>query len=99
MILPVVEKHNIGVVGMKSLGGGVLLGGGILRDYLSVKECLTYSFSMPAPVTVVGMKSIAEVEENVAVARSFVRMTPEELDSMHAKIKAVFPPDKHGWNK
>lgn len=99
MILPVVEKHNIGVVGMKSLGGGALLGGGILRDYLSVKECLTYSFSMPAAVTVVGMKSIAEVEENVAIARSFVSMGQEELDSMHTKIKAVFPPDKHGWNK
>jgi aryl-alcohol dehydrogenase-like predicted oxidoreductase len=93
MILPVVEKHNIGVIGMKSLGGGVL------RDYLSVKECLNYSFSMPAAVTVVGMKSIAEVKENVAIARSFVSMGQEELDSMHAKIKAVFPPDKHGWSK
>lgn len=99
MILPVVEKHNIGVIGMKSLGGGVLSGGGILRDYLSVKECLTYSFSMPAVVTVVGMKSVAEVEENVAVARSFVSMKPEELDSMHAEVKAVYPPDMHSWNK
>ncbi len=99
MILPVVEKHNIGVIGMKSLGGGALLGGGILRDYLSVKECLTYSFSMPAAVTVVGMKSVAEVEENVAVAGSFVSMKPEELDSMHAEVKAVYPPDMHSWNK
>ena len=93
IILPVVEKHDIGVIGMKSLGGGVLM------EYLSVKECLTYSFSMPAAVTVVGMKSIAEVEENAAVARSFVNMGPEELDSMHAKVKEAVPPDKHGWNK
>jgi len=99
MILPVVEKYDIGVVGMKSLGGGALLGGGVLKEYLSVKECLTYSFSMPAAVTVVGMKSIAEVEENAAVARSFVSMKPEELDSMHAKVKEAVPPDKHGWNK
>jgi predicted aldo/keto reductase-like oxidoreductase len=99
MILPVVEKHNIGVIGMKSLGGGALLGGGVLKEYLSVKECLTYSFNMPAAVTVVGMKSIAEVEENAAVARSFVSMGPEELDSMHAKVKEAVPPDKHSWNK
>jgi len=45
------------------------------------------------------MKSIAEVEENVAVAKSFVSMEPEELDSTHAKVKAAIPPDKHTWNK
>ena len=93
IILPVIERHNIGVIGMKSLGGGVL------KDYLSIKECLTYSLSMPAIVTIVGMKSVAEVEENAAIARSFVSMKPEELDSMHARVEAAVPADKHGWNK
>ena len=93
MILPVAKKYNIGVICMKSLGGGVL------KDYLSIKECLNYSMSMPTTVTIVGMKSTAEVEDNVAIARSFVSMKPEELDSMHAKVEAIVPPDKHGWNK
>lgn len=93
IILPVIKKHNIGVIGMKSLGGG------ILKDYLSIKECLTYSLSMPATVTIVGMKSVAEVEGNIAIARSFVSMKPEELDSMHAKVESSVPADKHGWNK
>ncbi len=93
MVLPAVEKYNIGVIGMKSLGGG------ILKDYLSVKDCLVYSMSMPADVTIVGMKSIEEVEDNVAIAKSFVGMEPEELDSMHKRIKGIVPEDKHGWNK
>jgi predicted aldo/keto reductase-like oxidoreductase len=78
---------------MKSLGGGVL------KDFLSIKECLTYSMSMPVTVTIVGMKSVAEVEENIAIARSFVSMKPEELDSMHSKVESSVPADKHGWNK
>jgi predicted aldo/keto reductase-like oxidoreductase len=93
IILPVVKKYNIGVIGMKSLGGGVL------KDYLSIKECLVYSMSMPTTVTIVGMKSIADVEANVTIAKEFVNMKPEELDSMHAKIKAIVPADKHVWNK
>ena len=78
---------------MKSLGGGVL------KDYLSIKDCLIYSMSMPVAVTIVGMKSVPEVEDNVSIARSFVGMKPEELDSMHAKVKSAVPVDKHGWNK
>jgi aryl-alcohol dehydrogenase-like predicted oxidoreductase len=93
MILPVVKKHNVGVICMKSLGGGVL------KDYLSIKDCLIYSMSMPVTVTIVGMKSVNEVEDNVSIARSFVSMKPEELDSMHAKVKSAVPVDKHGWNK
>jgi len=84
-LLPRARELNVGVVNMKPLGGGNLL-----KPIEQDEEALEYDitavaairFCMTNPdVTVVipGMQAIAEIEENVATANSFVPMSDEEV--------------------
>ena len=75
-VVPVCLKKNVGVIGMKGMGGrdGILLG----KEGLTYEECLNYCFSQPISVQVVGMTSVEQLTKNVAVARKFKPMTAEE---------------------
>lgn len=86
-VLPVCVKRNTGVIGFKGLGGGVgmLLG----KAGLTLEECLRYSLSQSVAVQVVGMTSMEQLKQNVAVARRFNPMTPAEKSELLARVKEV----------
>jgi uncharacterized protein len=80
-------KKNVGVIGMKGMGGrdGILLG----KEGLTYEECLNYCFSQPISVQVVGMTSIEQLKKNVAVARNFKPLTSEERNRLLARVKEI----------
>jgi aryl-alcohol dehydrogenase-like predicted oxidoreductase len=59
-VVPVCLKKNVGVIGMKGMGGrdGILLG----KEGLTYEECLRFCFSQPISTQVVGMTSIEELK-------------------------------------
>ncbi|MGW8250617.1 MAG: aldo/keto reductase, partial [Anaerolineales bacterium] len=43
-----------------------------------VERSLRYAFSLPISTVIVGMESIAQLEQNLSIAESFVPMDDEE---------------------
>ncbi len=79
VIFPVAKKKNIGVIAMKVLSDGRV------TDF--VEDSLRYVFSLPISTAIVGVKSIAELKQNVEIAKNFVPMTKKEIDALIDKSR------------
>ncbi|OJH38562.1 aldo/keto reductase [Cystobacter ferrugineus] len=82
-VLPVLVKEEIGVLGMKSLGGTFILE----SKTVSAPECLRYSLSLPVSVVITGMDSMARVEQALKVARGFKPYTEKEIQTLLARTE------------
>jgi predicted aldo/keto reductase-like oxidoreductase len=72
--LPVAVERGVGVQAMKIFGKAFLL------RSLNPTECLRYALSQPGVhVAVCGAGTLGQMEDNIRVARSLTRMTPEEM--------------------
>jgi len=99
---PVARKKGLGILAMKSLAGGGLLGGvarwGRLRgqerpviipDLLSVAEAHQFALSQPVASLVAGHDSVEQLETNIATARKAVRMSEAEREDLIAKVADI----------
>ncbi len=84
-IVPMCLERNAGVIGMKSLGGGVLPG----RAGISADTCIRYALSQPVSSLVVGLLSMDDLKRNIATARDFVPMADAEQASLLAEVRDV----------
>ena len=86
-VVPVCLKKNVGVLGMKGMGGrnGILLG----NEGLTAEECLRYCLSQPVATQIVGMTSIEQLKNNIAVARNFQPLKKEEHDRLATRVKPI----------
>lgn len=66
-------EHNIGMIGMKPLGGGRLREASVALKYVLKQKGV-----VPDP----GMETVEEVEENIEIARSDWELTKEEKEIM-----------------
>jgi aryl-alcohol dehydrogenase-like predicted oxidoreductase len=67
-VLPEAARRGMGVIGMKVLAQGALLG----RGKLSAEEAIHYVLSLPGVShVIIGCKTPAEVDENARIARAF----------------------------
>jgi uncharacterized protein len=79
VIFPVAREKRTGIIAMKVLGAG--------RVTAYASQSLRYAMSMPVSTAIVGMGSIGEVRDNIAAARSFTPMTPEERAALIGKTR------------
>jgi predicted aldo/keto reductase-like oxidoreductase len=88
-VVPVCRERQIGIIGMKSLGGG--RNAGIIPDEAGVpaEKCIRYALSQSISTLVVGMKSIADLEKSVRIARDFSPMSQAEQQELLAEVKEV----------
>jgi len=96
-VVPVCQKKDIGVIGMKSLGGH----GGIIpaETGLSVETCLRYALSQPISTLVSGISSMKELEENINTARNFKSMEEDEMQQLLTKYKEVAGDGRYEFSK
>jgi len=87
--LPLANARGIATIAMKVLGLGSLTH--------EVERSLRYAFSLPVSTVIVGMESMAQLEQNLAIAESFVPMTDEERLSFFKDIMPLVRPDKMPW--
>jgi predicted aldo/keto reductase-like oxidoreductase len=80
-VLPVLQKHNIGVLGMKPMGGGVLL----KSKAVTPVECLHYALSLPTSVVITGCESLSMLDQALSAIRSFKPMTTEQVNALLAR--------------
>ena len=81
LVLPELVRQNIGVLGMKSMGGGVLLKSGAVTPV----ECLRYALSLPVSVVITGIDSPAVLDQAAAVASGFTPMDGRERSEILAR--------------
>lgn len=81
-VLPACRKQNIGVIGMKVLGGPVR-GGARLISTADYANTLRYAWSTPGlAVAIIGMRNLDELKQALAAARSFTPMSNDELTKL-----------------
>jgi predicted aldo/keto reductase-like oxidoreductase len=87
--LPVANQKGIATIAMKVLGLGSLTH--------EVERSLRYAFSLPVSTVIVGMETMAQLEQNLSIAESFVPMTDEKRLAFFNDILPLITPPKMQW--
>jgi aryl-alcohol dehydrogenase-like predicted oxidoreductase len=82
-LLPLAVEKRMGVIGMKIPARGRLLGA------ITMPEAMRYVLSLPVSTVIVGVDSIAQLEENVATARGFTPLQAPQLAALERKAEPV----------
>ena len=82
-VLPVLVKKEIGVLGMKPMGAGIILNSKTVEPM----ECLHYAMSLPTSVVITGCDSVTLVEQAATVARTFQPMSESQVAALLAKTR------------
>lgn len=94
-VAPVCLSKNVAVIGMKGLGGGALDGRLNTKAGLTVDECYRYCLSLPITVQVMGISSMAQLNQDIAMVRNFKPMTPEQKAALVDKVKDIAGDGRH----
>jgi aryl-alcohol dehydrogenase-like predicted oxidoreductase len=89
LVLPEVIRRGMAPLGMKSLGGS---GEMIINGALRVEDALSYAMSLPVATTISGMERVEVLQQNLAVARGFKKLTESEMTDMRDSAR-VFAAD------
>ena len=84
-VLPLLLTEEIGVLGMKPMGGGIILKSGAC----SPAECLQYAMSLAASTVITGMESVKVLTENLRLAKHFKPLNEEEMASLLDRTSAA----------
>jgi aryl-alcohol dehydrogenase-like predicted oxidoreductase len=85
-VVPVCLKKQVGVIGMKGFGGGP---GMLAKAGLSATEAYRYALSQPVASLVVGLTSMEQLREAIALARNFTPMPADEQKALTDKVRDV----------
>jgi aryl-alcohol dehydrogenase-like predicted oxidoreductase len=85
LVLPELVKQNIGVLGMKSMGNGIILKSGTVTPV----ECLHYALSLPTSVVITGCDSIEVLDQALDAVRTFRTMTVPQREALLAKTRTA----------
>jgi uncharacterized protein len=80
-VLPVLVKHNIGVLGMKPMGDKLILN----SNTATAVECLHYAMNLPTSVVITGCDSMQILQQAIDAARGFKPMSKDDVSKLLAK--------------
>jgi predicted aldo/keto reductase-like oxidoreductase len=85
VVLPELVKQNIGVLGMKSMGNGIILKSGTV----SPVECLHYALNLPTSVVITGCDSMEVLDQALEAVRTFRPLTVPQKEALLSKTRAA----------
>ena len=103
-LLPEAQKQGIAIVGMKVTTRGRILSSWTpppleeqtdarLRTpkpgTISIKEALTYNMSLPVSTSIIGVDSIAQIEENIKIASEFSPLSQVQMEEIELKTLPI----------
>ena len=99
-LLPLAVEKEMGIIGMKVPGRGRLLRswtpppegdryGSKSPGTLTMKEAMRYVLTLPVSTVIVGCDSIAQLEENVAIAREFTPLSAVQMAALEERAEPV----------
>ena len=84
-VLPLLVKEGIGVLGMKSMGSGVLR----KTKLVSPIECLHYALTLPTSVVITGIDSMKILEQAFQAIATFKPLNRTEVATLLRKTREV----------
>jgi predicted aldo/keto reductase-like oxidoreductase len=87
--LPIANAKGIATIGMKVLGFGSLT--------QEVERSLRYAFGLPLSTVIVGMETMAQLEQNLEIAEGFTPLTDEERLEFFKDIIGLVEPKNLKW--
>jgi aryl-alcohol dehydrogenase-like predicted oxidoreductase len=79
-VLPVLAKRGIGIIAMKTMGGG---GARMISDgVVTARDALRFVFNLPVSTVLSGMKSLDDLKQNVETARHFQPLDAQEVRTL-----------------
>jgi predicted aldo/keto reductase-like oxidoreductase len=103
-LLPEAQRLGIAIIGMKVTTRGRMLStwtpppleqqtDARLRTSkpgaITIREALTYNMSLPVSTTIIGVDSIAQIEENVKIASEFSPLSQAQMEEIEFKTLPV----------
>jgi predicted aldo/keto reductase-like oxidoreductase len=83
-VLPEAARRGMGIIGMKVLSQGALLG----RGTLTAEEAISYVLSLPGVShVIIGCKTPAEVDDNARIVRRFVPLDDQRQRALEARTR------------
>jgi uncharacterized protein len=83
-LLPLAVEKRMGIIGMKIPARGRLLSTGI-----TMREAMDYVLSLPVSTVIVGCDTVAQLEQNVALARSFNPLTAAQMAALTERAEPI----------
>jgi predicted aldo/keto reductase-like oxidoreductase len=101
-LLPMAVEKQMGIIGMKIPARGAILSSykppADSRGFgprasgpgtLTMKEAMYYVLSQPVSTVIIGCDSVAQLEENVQLAKEFTPLSETQVAALHAKTASV----------
>lgn len=85
LVVPELVRAGIGVLGMKSLGNGIIL----KSKTATAVECLRYALSEPTSVVITGIDRMEILDQACAVAADFQPLSDAEREGLLARTAAA----------
>jgi uncharacterized protein len=84
-VVPVAKKLNMGILGMKPMGDGVIL----KSNTVTPVECLRYAMHLPVSVVITGCDSMQILQQAIDTAKSFRGLDAAEVGAILKKTETV----------
>lgn len=81
LVIPEAQKMGLGILGMKSMGAGVIL----KSKTVTAVECLRYALSQPVSVVITGIDSPRILEQALQVGSTFKPLTAQQISAILKK--------------
>lgn len=99
-LLPAAVERQMAVIGMKVTARGRILsswqpgqggswGGGTRPGTISMRDALYYVLSQPVSTVIIGCDSVAQLEENVQLARAFTPLNDQQMAQLAAETEPI----------
>jgi aryl-alcohol dehydrogenase-like predicted oxidoreductase len=83
LVVPELVQQEIGVLGMKSMGDGVIL----KSKTVSPVECLHYAMSLPTSVVITGIDQPPILDQAIEAVKTFKPLNRDQVDQLLAKTR------------
>ena len=83
--LPTAVRLKMGIIAMKALGFNLLVGDG--PGLGKPAELIRYNLSLPVSTAIIGTDSLEILDENVELAKNFVKLSKNEMERLRQKMK------------
>ncbi len=101
-LLPVANEKRMGVIGMKIPARGRLFREGGITN---IKDSMNYVLTLPVSTVIIGCDTVAQLEENIQIAKQFSPMPAAEmarlegLTASYESEAAFFKKDAAGFTR
>lgn len=84
-VVPVLVREGIGVLGMKSMGDGLVL----KSKAATPIECLHYAMNLPTSTVITGIESLKILRQDLEAVKTFRPLTEQELTALLARTASA----------